>query len=141
MGIDPVTHQPVPKEIQTSETSSPHNELGPMSENNLSQAFESTNNSGISKENPSFPQSRNSSSVDDEPKNLFQTLCDDEKMLSYLLGDNEPLLLDASNWELPDDDKRSKNCKDVLSSWDDCTTWLMDCQDFGVNDFGLDFLK
>ncbi|KAJ0564904.1 putative transcription factor MYB-HB-like family [Helianthus annuus] len=133
MGIDPVTHEPLPKKIQTSETSSPHSSV---SENNLSQTLESRDNS---KENPGVPQIENNySCMDNEP---FQTLCDDEKMLSYLLGDNEPLLLDASSWESSDDDKRSMNHTSVLGSWDDSTTWLMDCQDFGVDDFGLDFLN
>ncbi|KAI3693554.1 hypothetical protein L1987_76501 [Smallanthus sonchifolius] len=141
MGIDPVTHEPILKEIQTSEASSPHNEHSPGSETKLSQPFESTNKSGSSKENPSVSQTKNSLSGNDEPKNLFQSFCDDEKLLSYLLGDDEPLLLDASNWESPHDNKRSNNCASVLASWDDCATWLMDCQDFGVNDFGLDFLN
>ncbi|XP_076951862.1 MYB-like transcription factor ODO1 [Bidens hawaiensis] len=129
MGIDPVTHEPLPKDIQTSETSSSCTKQS--SEYNLSQSTETTNKSEISNEKPAVSQIENNSSINKD---------DDEMLLSYLLGDNEPLLLDASDWESLGDDKRSKNRTSVLASWDDCATWLMDCQDFGVNDFGLDFL-
>ncbi|XP_076958527.1 MYB-like transcription factor ODO1 [Bidens hawaiensis] len=128
MGIDPVTHEPLPKDIQTSETSSSCTKQS--SEYNLSQPTETTNKSEISNEKPAVSQIENNSSTNKD---------DDEMLLSYLLGDNEPLLLDASDWESLGDDKRSKNRTSVFAAWDDCA-WLMDCQDFGVNDFGLDFL-
>lgn len=142
MGIDPVTHEPLHKETQTSETSSSSlNENSPGTEKNKSLPCENTDTSGISKENSSFSQTENTSSINDKPNPLFQSLCDDENLLSYLLCDNEPPLVDVSNWELFNHEKKSKSCTSVFASWDDCATWLMDCQDFGVNDFGLDFFN
>ncbi|KAI3501137.1 hypothetical protein L1887_28997 [Cichorium endivia] len=140
-GIDPVTHEPLPKETHTSETSSTSsspNERSPRFENNCSQPFE-----GTSKEDSSVTQIEINLTVNDKPRPLMsQSLCDDEKLLSYLLGDNEPPLLDSiSDWELPNNENKSKNSTSVFASWDDCATWLMDCKDFGVNDFGLDFLN
>lgn len=147
-GIDPITHEPLLKETsQTSETSSesssPH-EHSPRFENNHSIKFFE----GNLKEDSIVSVNENNSTVNDnKPRSLmFQSLCDDEKLLSYLLGDNEPPVLDhymLNNWELPNNmEKKSKNsCTNEFTSWDDCATWLMDCKDFGVNDFGLDFLN
>nr|GEV20283.1 protein ODORANT1-like [Tanacetum cinerariifolium] len=78
-------------------------------------------------------QEKDSPSVNDKPKPLFETLYDDEKLLSYLLGDNEPPLV-------YDNEEKSKECTSVFTTWDECAAWLMDCQDFGIHDFGLDFL-
>lgn len=148
LGINPVTHEPLEKdETHTGDTSSP-----PGSENSLSKPSASTLNSGIfSKENSSSVTQTDSSSSSDQinvenPKKLtlFESLCDDENLLSELLGESDkPPLVDASDWESGNiNEGKSKECsRSVFTSWDDCVTWLMDCQDFGVNDLGLDFLN
>lgn len=153
MGIDPVTHEPLQKETHTGESSSSLNENSTISETQSSPnensptsvaknhplCCDNTNTAGI-QENSSVLQTENDSSVNDKPKPLFQSLCDDEKLLSYLLGDNDPPLVDAWSWESPNNEKKSKECTSVFTTWDECATWLMDCQDFGIQDFGLDFL-
>ncbi|XP_024993751.1 protein ODORANT1-like [Cynara cardunculus var. scolymus] len=127
MGLDPVTHEPLQNE--TNQSSSSTKEQSPSPSEISNSPTESTNKSGISKETCS-QISENSM------KPLFESLCDDENFLSYLLGDNEPdSLVD------PLSNSKNDNCREMFASWDECATWLMDCQDFGVEDFGLDFLN
>ncbi|GKA43536.1 ODORANT1-like protein [Tanacetum coccineum] len=134
MGIDPVTHEPLPKETNIIETPSSSNENIPMSHDTSSSPTSQMDHS-LSYDTviKSTSQEKDSSSVNDKPKPLFESLYDDEKLLSYLLGDNEPPLV-------YDNEKKSKECTSVFTTWDECAAWLMDCQDFGVHDFGLDFL-
>ncbi|CAI9288812.1 unnamed protein product [Lactuca saligna] len=134
-GIDPVTHEPLEKESPDTKTSSCPGEHSSESENNsLSPLLESINATGNSEENSSSSPPENCSTLSDEPHKLFDSLCEDEKLLSYLLGDDEPPLVDTTTWELPNTAQNFNN----FSSWDDCATWLFDCQDFGVHDFELD---
>ncbi|KAJ0496910.1 putative transcription factor MYB-HB-like family [Helianthus annuus] len=131
-GIDPVTHEPLQKEQRDTETSSSPEENSSQSEiNNHSPPVESTSATRSFEENSSSSPHENCSTLSGEPEKLFESLCEDEKLLSYLLGDNEPPLVDITSWELP-------NNAQNFTSWDDCATWLLDCQDFGVHDFGLD---
>ncbi|KAJ9555248.1 hypothetical protein OSB04_009862 [Centaurea solstitialis] len=138
-GIDPVTHEPLQKEPQDIETSSSPGERSSESENNNhSLPVESANTIGSSEENSSSSPTENCSVFNDEPEKLFESLCEDEKLLSYLLGEDEPPLVDTTSWDLPNNANNFNNCTSSFTSWDDCATWLLDCQDFGVNDFGLD---
>lgn len=133
-GIDPVTHEPLEKESPDTKTSSCPGEHSSESENNsLSPLLESINATGNSEENSTSSPPENCSTLSDEPHKLFDSLCEDEKLLSYLLGDDEPPLVDTTTWELPNTAQNFNN----FSSWDDCATWLFDCQDFGVHDFEL----
>ncbi|KAI3727509.1 hypothetical protein L6452_16125 [Arctium lappa] len=147
MGIDPVTHKPLQKE--TDQTSSSPKQQSPslsdVNSNSCSSqpSSETTNKSEISKK--IFGNS--SSSVNVKVKPLIESLCcDDENLLSYLLGDNGPPLVDyGSTWESSNINEKNSNeeCTEMFASWDECAAWLMDCQDFGVEDidFGLDFLN
>ncbi|KVH91905.1 hypothetical protein Ccrd_006050 [Cynara cardunculus var. scolymus] len=99
----------------------------------------SANTLGNSDENSSFAQSEKSMSIDDhDTQTLFESFCEDEKLLSHLLGEEEPPLIDTSAWELPNNGPLFNHCANSFTKWDDCATWLLDCQDFGVHDFGLD---
>ncbi|KAL8226936.1 hypothetical protein R6Q57_016768 [Mikania cordata] len=140
-GINPITHEPLQKDHHDVETTSCPEEQSSQSEtNNHSQpARSSTNVTGSSKENESSSSPHeNCSTLSSEPNMLFESLCEDEKFLSYLLGDEEPPLVDAMNWELPNNAQNFNRDAGVFNSWEDCATWLMDCEDFGVHDFGFD---
>lgn len=138
-GIDPVTHEPLQKEPHYIETSSSPGERSSESENNNhSLPLESVNTTGSSEENSSSSLLENCSTLSDEPEKMFESLCEDEKLLSYLLGDDDPPLVDTTTWDLPNNVHNFSNCTGSFNSWNDCATWLLDCQDFGVNDFGLD---
>ncbi|GJZ00490.1 ODORANT1-like protein [Tanacetum coccineum] len=147
-GIDPVTHEPLQKEPQDTKTSSSPQDHSSQSENNShSSPVESANATGSSDENSSASPAENCSILGYEPEKLFESicedekllsLCEDEKLLSYLLGDDEPPLVDTTTWELPNNAQDFNSYTGGFNSWDDCATWLLDCQDFGVHDFGLD---
>lgn len=127
MGIDPLTHEPLPREKPITETTSSSNENFPTSET-----------SSFPHESPPASTSLiDHSCVSQNEKSLND---DDEKLLSYLLGDNEPPLVNAWSWESQTNEKKSEECTSLFTTWDECATWLMDCQDFGIHDFGLDFL-
>ncbi|KAI7734593.1 hypothetical protein M8C21_010810 [Ambrosia artemisiifolia] len=138
-GIDPVTHEPLQKEQRDTETSSSPEENSSQFEiNNHSPPLESTNATRSFKDNSSSSPHENCSSLSGESEKLFQSFCEDEKLLNYLLGDNEPPLVDITSWESPNNAQNFNDDIDVFTSWDECATWLLDCQDFGVHDFGLD---
>nr|XP_043612271.1 MYB-like transcription factor ODO1 [Erigeron canadensis] len=147
-GIDPVTHEPLQKELRDTETSSSspvENSSSQSENNNRPSPPESVNGTtGSSEENSSSaspPLENCSSSLIGEPEKLFESLCEDEKLLSYLLGDDEPPLVDTSTWELPNNNNAQNVVNEYnggFSSWDDCAKWLLDCQDFGIHDFGFD---
>ncbi|XP_076958497.1 MYB-like transcription factor ODO1 [Bidens hawaiensis] len=131
-GIDPVTHEPLQKEHREMETSSSPGEHSSQSEiNNHSQHLKSSN---ATRSFEDSSQHENCSTISGEHEKLFEGVCEDEKLLSYLLGDEGPPLVDLTSWELPNNAQND----DVFTSWDDCATWLLDCQDFGVHDFALD---
>lgn len=146
MGIDPITHEPLHKE----ETNSPidsSSHLVPANNNikahnDQSKLFEN-NNDIASSENSSSPTDQNSSSDDQsivltsigDESNLV--MCDqlDDSLISYLFEDDQtPGLVDAT-WDFS-----AANVQDFnnVSSWDESCAWLLDCQDFGVHDFGFD---
>ncbi|KAF5819063.1 putative transcription factor MYB family [Helianthus annuus] len=127
-GIDPVTHEPLQKDHQDTETN-----------NHSPPVVESTNVTGSSEETSSSSPHENCSTLSGEPEISFESLCEDEKLLSYLLGDDEPPLVDTMSWELPNINAQNINSDiGAFASWDDCVRWLLDGQDFGVHDFGFD---
>ncbi|KAI7742160.1 hypothetical protein M8C21_001619 [Ambrosia artemisiifolia] len=138
MGIDPVTHKPLQKEPEADMTSSSstkqlmqHEYSSPSASATTLQSYE---------QNSSCTISENSITIQDQgtQANLLENLSEDEKLLSYLLGEDEPPLVDTSTWKLPNTGPSFNDRSDGFASWDDCVTWLLDCQDFGVHDFGLD---
>ncbi|KAF2299003.1 hypothetical protein GH714_029684 [Hevea brasiliensis] len=116
MGIDPVTHESFHKEPRTEESSS------------ISQTDNLLPESG----------SKNNSICE---KMMVASICNDETLLNSLWMD-EPPLVDASwnNNNPPATDNTNNNGElgYPYPSWEDNCTWLLDCQDFGVHDFGFD---
>ncbi|WOG81647.1 hypothetical protein DCAR_0100798 [Daucus carota subsp. sativus] len=137
MGIDPVTHEPLQKEETNSQVE------------NLSQQFQSPaetehqvppvqhTNDMASSETSCTPTDQNSSG---DESNSLSAICDqiDDSLISYLFEDDTPGLVDAP-WEFSAVAKENFNKVDmVLPSWDESCPWLLDCQDFGIQDFGFD---
>lgn len=140
MGIDPVTHEPLHKEsMDNKETSTENtnNNLPAQSGNNQSQETDSVVTSEDN--NSSLSQTENSSSGDDSL--LLESICNDESLMNSLWVEEEsnPLVLD-SLWNCPDVVPNGDKLNDmgILPSLEDSCAWLLDCQDFGIHDFGLD---
>ncbi|KAK4486405.1 hypothetical protein RD792_009079 [Penstemon davidsonii] len=122
MGIDPVTHEPLQKETnkETENSQSQGSNNFPESEtNNQTQLLEVNPTVRSSDENSSSPPDQNSSS--DE-----SILYENDPLINCLFGDDIDLPQMELPWELPS------------TSWDENCSWLLDCQDFGIHDFGLD---
>ncbi|XWS49800.1 hypothetical protein CRYUN_Cryun12cG0033800 [Craigia yunnanensis] len=129
MGIDPVTHEPLNREAKAEESCS---HADHSADNHI------TENDGIansSEDNSSTP-TENCSSTDDS--NLLESICNDESLLTSLWMDETPLVDASWNSTIP----ARETCNDTsLPSWEDNCTWLLDCQDFGIHDFGFDCLN
>lgn len=122
MGIDPVTHEPLnnvekdQKNSQSEQTEEKH----PQPE-----AADAPFTS--SKESSYSPADQNSSSDDNN-------LCENDPLISCLFRD-DPLQMDFP-WEFPSSEEGLATFS--ASSWDPGCQWLLDCQDFGVHDFGFE---
>nr|QOV09170.1 MYB protein [Forsythia suspensa] len=129
MGIDPVTHEPLEKETEKSLSDEPDNL--PDSDKNLVQSQEITNNgiTSSSDENSTSPTDHNCSS--DESNFL-----ENDPLIICLFEDDPPPVNDVP-WEFPSDDQNNLD-NFFIPSWDENCSWLLDCQDFGIHDFGLD---
>ncbi|KAL3499508.1 hypothetical protein ACH5RR_038601 [Cinchona calisaya] len=146
MGIDPVTHEPLEKEIKAAEKSSDDAEVFQESKqpenlelpeiNNVS-TISSANYSASSEDQNSCSPTENSST--DESRlidNTLDNISDYDSLMSYLLEDEAPPVLDAS-WDFPAAAQSFENCGKPLLD-ENCSSWLFDCQDFGIHDFGFD---
>ncbi|XP_057513979.1 MYB-like transcription factor ODO1 [Actinidia eriantha] len=112
MGIDPVTHEPLNKEAKATETTSHADHL---------QLQEPNDNNIRSSENSSSSPSDHHNFSSDESN--FLSIGDDP-LTSCLWGVETPQLVDPS-WEFP-------------GLWDENFAGLLNCQDFGIQDFGID---
>ncbi|KAK4365244.1 hypothetical protein RND71_016602 [Anisodus tanguticus] len=148
MGIDPVTHEPLIKEENSLDQPIPESD---QNKNNGHQqvvvVLESTSVTAVatsseldnSSTSSSSSSSENSFCITDESKLILDTLNENDPVLSYLLEANDaPPLIDSS-WELPVKSFDNINNNNNMTSWDDESfNWLLDCQDFGIHDFGFD---
>ncbi|KAJ0104523.1 hypothetical protein Patl1_18572 [Pistacia atlantica] len=83
-------------------------------------------------EDNSSSQTENSSS--DDPR-LLESICNDDSLLNSLWMD-EPPFVDGTPWNNQPPPQNISNMS--LPSWEDNCSWLLDCQDFGIHDFGID---
>ncbi|GAV88240.1 Myb_DNA-binding domain-containing protein [Cephalotus follicularis] len=129
MGIDPVTHEPLHQQGNTEESSPLADHLPAL----VSQSIPDNDSIIMNSEDnsSSSPTDENSSSDD---SHLIDSICNDEFLLSSLWLDDEPPLVDASFNNLAAGDMG-------LPSGEDNCAWLLDCQDFGIHDFGFDCLN
>ncbi|XP_034704728.1 protein ODORANT1 [Vitis riparia] len=131
MGIDPVTHEPFHKQAAAKETSPRADHLPENDTHNL-QLPDPDGIINSDQDNSSSSPPENSSSTDES--RLLDSVCNDDSLMNCLWGDEMPLV-DAS-WKFPSAGENFNNMG--LPSWDDSCAWLLDCQDFGIHDFGID---
>lgn len=131
MGIDPVTHEPLIQHPNTNQTTnSPSNESDKVPKSAKHQFPEAICTTNL-EENPFSPRENCSS---DESLLHENNLYDNDPLIACLFGDDPPQV--EVPLEFPCLDEEVNNF--WLQSWDDTCSWLLDCQDFGVHDFGFD---
>ncbi|KAF5460810.1 hypothetical protein F2P56_020651 [Juglans regia] len=136
MGLDPVTHEPL-------------HDKQPFSEETASTASHSQESAGnhcvpeneysiINSENNSSSPTENCSS-DVHESLLLDNICNNNESLGNSLWIDEVPLVDGASWE-----NQQPTGEDICShnlgfpSLEDNCSWLLDCQDFGIHDFGFD---
>lgn len=135
MGIDPITHEPLNKQTtsQDSTNSSPADNF-PHAENN----HEVKGTDGVvvnSEENSSSSPAENSSGEDSL---LLDSICSDDSLMNSLWLDETPLVEALWEWDNTTViEENTKNDMSFVPSWEDNCSWLLDCQDFGIHDFGF----
>ncbi|KDP25612.1 hypothetical protein JCGZ_20768 [Jatropha curcas] len=148
MGIDPVTHEPLQKEAKTEESSSVSqtDHLLPEPANNSSNDSIQENDGIVNSSEENSSSSQNDQNFCRDESILLDSICNDTTLLNSLLMD-EPPLIDASwnntnnnnnNNSPPALENPNREMGYPYPSWEDNCTWLLDCQDFGVHDFGFD---
>lgn len=143
MGIDPVTHEPLHKDqddLANKETTISSHSDQPNSNLPQSTTENSSSNSSPT-ENSSSSSSRNENSSGDDQSTFIESICNvDESLMNSLWVDETPLIdaLWNNDQVLPDGGNYIENGMVMQSNWEDNCSWLLDCQDFGVHDFGMD---
>ncbi|KAG5028229.1 Protein ODORANT1 [Glycine soja] len=139
MGIDPVTHEPLNKQAAASSqdsSSSPAEHL-PQPGNNLDDQVKETNGVLLnSEENSSSSQAENSSGDDSL---LLESICSDDSLLNSMWLDETPLV--EALWDTTPNLENTNNNMSLLPSWEENCAWLLDCQDFGIHDFGFNEIE
>lgn len=146
MGIDPVTHEPLHKEenhsqLETlSQPAEVENPTIPIQETNGIAITEQQTSVMASSEYSCSPPADQNSSGDDS--NSLGAICDqiDDSLISYLFEDETTPGLVGASWDLPTATENF-NKVEVPPSWDETCAWLLDCQDFGIQDFGFDYFN
>lgn len=137
MGIDPVTHEPLNKQatsISQDSSSTPSEHLPDQPDNNIDRVKETDLGVQNSEENSSSSQAENSSGDDSL---LLDSICSDESLIDSLWLDETPLV--EALWDTTPKVENINNTNNMglLPSWEDNCAWLLDCQDFGIHDFGF----
>ncbi|GMN32603.1 hypothetical protein TIFTF001_003770 [Ficus carica] len=153
MGIDPVTHEPLHKDHDDhdhpdhDQSPSNKNMLGstastPQDAKNTSNIPNNSSSEEINSSSSPEAVAENSSASGDESALLLDSLCNDDDMstlMNYNLWvDSNELWNSSRGDQLPQKVVNSDNME-ILPSFEDNCSWLLDCQDFGIQDFGLDF--
>ncbi|KAL7160312.1 hypothetical protein ABFS83_01G085600 [Erythranthe nasuta] len=153
MGIDPVTHEPLRNETTNKENSNDndpkntqsHTPQGtsPGPENGTLSPEGAVAPSGASLEENSYnsPAStdQNSTSSEDNESNN-EKLYENDPLISCLFNDEDPII--ESPWELllqaHSNQQGNLDSFWAMMPWEENCPWLLDCQDFGIHDFGFD---
>ncbi|PKI59528.1 hypothetical protein CRG98_020056 [Punica granatum] len=146
MGIDPVTHEQISKPHEEDQSSS---SLTDQKNNSLAdnQSCDKSQTSGLvnteSDHNSSRSPTENCSSTDESTHVLLDSsVCGGDEFLldSLWLEDTNPTVDISWNSQVPGDLMNDFLSNDIAfpSSWEENGSWLLDCEDFGVHDFGLD---
>lgn len=166
MGIDPVTHEPLNKEAakptsddQSSTTTAHATTTLPESDKKHGQQQVQVVPQGTTTQVTATSEEQSSSCSPIENSSTSSTTTTDESQMVVLdaMGDDDPLLssllenhapMPDPQWDLPlpaagdqpplifDDDDLG-----IPTLLDDNFGWLLNCQDFGIQDFGFDCLN
>ncbi|KGN50209.1 protein ODORANT1 [Cucumis sativus] len=121
MGIDPVTHEPIQKQ--------------PENEKNQSSNTKTENNTVLDSSS-SPPTMENSSSVTTDESSFLL----DNNLSSSNNNHESSFITNTSFWI---DEEALWNNNPPISNganflWEENCSWLLDCEDFGIHDFGFD---
>ncbi|KAL3647279.1 hypothetical protein CASFOL_008247 [Castilleja foliolosa] len=137
MGIDPVTHEPTHKKTNENNQNSESQlavENSPEPEKDNQVQLQELNTK-IVPENSYSPIDQNSFSSDESILSDGNCLYENDPLISCLFEDDPPEI------EFPWDqfptiaDNFDNFCATL---WDENGNWLLDCQDFGIHDFGVE---
>ncbi|KAK4262643.1 hypothetical protein QN277_028180 [Acacia crassicarpa] len=132
MGIDPVTHEPLKKQAASQETTTSLQNNPQSADNHQLKESERVPNS---EENSSTSPVENSSSGDESI--LLDSICSDDSLMNSLWLDQTPLVDALWDSEPKVQNPTTKNNDMAMPSWEDNCAWFLDCQDFGIHDFGF----
>ncbi|KAL6123357.1 hypothetical protein ACLB2K_075879 [Fragaria x ananassa] len=127
MGIDPITHELLQRQVTTTPQETPC-EVNIQQSVNIPEHGVSGNENGSS-------ATKNSSS--NEAQSLIEANAnvEDDPLVSYILSDT---FLEDWSWSFPAvEDGYNDLGLSSTSSEDNSSAWFMDCKDFGVEDFEL----
>jgi len=128
MGIDPVTHEPLNKQVSSQDSSSPAEHLPQVDD------IHQVKENGVSlnsDENSTSSPAENSSG---EESLLMNSICSDVSLMNSMWLDETPLM--DTLWDSAPKLENENSGMD-LPMWEDNCPWLLDCQDFGIHDFGF----
>ncbi|KAG5061424.1 hypothetical protein AAZX31_01G197700 [Glycine max] len=130
MGIDPVTHEPLNKQVSSKDSSSPAEHFSQVNNINIHQVEQ---NDGVlnSEENSTSSPAENSSG---EESLLVDSICSDVSLINSMWLDETPLM--DTLWDNTPKVENANNNMGLPIGEDNCA-WLLDCQDFGIHDFGF----
>lgn len=148
MGIDPVTHEPIiSKPLQDEDRSSASltDKKNTPADDHTSCSKNESNGSMNTKSdhNSSRSPTVNCSSTDESTFHLLDSgVCGRDEFLmdSLWLEEANPTVDVSWNFQVPGGMTNNFLGNDTVfpSSWEENCPWLLDCEDFGVHDFGLD---
>lgn len=141
MGIDPITHEPLPnkQDHHTPAAAPPKETLNSHENQGNDQQPTQLQNGMVNSE--SFSSSSPPENCTSDESQLVDSICKDESLMNCLWGSDDgdtPGLVDAS-WKFPAAPEESfSTFNEKMPSWEESCAWLLDCQDFGIHDYGFE---
>ena len=127
MGIDPITHEPLQKQVTTTPQETPCEAIIQQSVNIPEHGVSGNENGSSATE---YSTSNEAQSLIEADANV-----EDDPWVSYILSDT---FLEDWSWSFPAvEDGYNDLGLSSTSSEDGSSAWFMDCKDFGVEDFEL----
>lgn len=137
MGLDPATHEPLHDKQPLSEETASNACHSPESAGN--HAVPESDSIITSENNSSSPTENCSSDVHNESLLLDNICINNESLGNSLWQLDEAPLVDAASWENQQPTGENICSYDLgFPSLEENCAWLLDCQDFGIHDFGFD---
>ncbi|XP_042512547.1 MYB-like transcription factor ODO1 [Macadamia integrifolia] len=146
MGIDPVTHEPINKPSTTTTTTSSqetpstvdHQHHEPESENLRPPSPEKLDESHATSEENSSSSPPETCWGAETGSTTSDNNRDDDPLMNILWENDDTPFLDVS-WDFPASPSAGNTINNVhMSPWEEnCANWLLDCQDFGFEEFGF----